>query len=963
MALVNDIKVRLYLNGAWRDVSSHVRYESGVTYRRGRMSEDATTPPSECTLVLDNGPSKGNGAYTVQNPLSPWYGYLQEFTPAELKLLNVVDTATTNAVSSWGSTDAHAKGAWDVLAWTNTGGVASDYNKTGGKATHLISVANSNRFSHLAGFSQRDLDMAITMSLSITDVTGGVIGSDFLLRAQSLGEYYAMRVLIQTDESVTIDIVDAFGTSLTSGPLTVPGLTHTSSQALRMRMQCEGQTVRAKIWPSTGVEPFTWHKTFIDEGFDATTENLRDAAGFVGIRSIVGAGNTNVPVTISFDDLEISTMIAAGEVSSWPQARDTTGRDQTVRIVIGGPKRRLITAKTIARSALYNQFMVNALGGYLPTPVAYFPLEDGAQTATDKILEAMRGYSSMKFLPSNLSAEVSKVTWANEHSRPGAKQAPSLTGGGHLIVDLSPVPQRDWWGATWQVKFNYSDGHISILGAMSNPDTPIYMTFDIAPETTQLEMRIDGGGLTVPSALVYDFGTKEDVEQWHTMQLEVLQNGADVQFFLSIDGAFADGYTQAGYTMTSLQTVQLSSMTDASGDTSFSHLVVYGADIANLSIADVHLAARGNPGELPVFRVRRIAGEYGHTAQWIGEGGIFGTPSGASPAVGDGRPMGAQRVVNVTDLLNDCEKVDGGILYEQRSVAAFQFRTLRSMYCKSSWLTLSQSSGHLSSPLPAVPDDKLLTNRYTATRADGGEYVITVDSGPTSTLPPDEGGIGLMERGDTFNLESETHLPDVANWQVARGQVRQERYPSIKVELHRPDVYNEAGLIALLRDLDVGDQITLADLDSSYIYEDRDVSVIGISGVLDQIRHDMTLVSMPAELLRVWTLGSTTATASEFARLDSDYTTIDEDLTTTETDVTIEVETGRAFWVNSVSHPDNFPFNVICGGEVMTVTAGTAPAGQNQTWTVTRNVNNLPGGKAHSAGAKISLHRPNYLGL
>lgn len=970
MSLANDIRTRLYLNGAWRDVSDHVRAESGVSYRRGRGDSDNVTPPSECSLVLDNGATKGNGAYIEQNPLSPWYGYLQRFTPAEVKLRTVVDTATTAAASSWGSTDAHVAdgvttSAWDVLAWTNTGGVAGDYNKASGKATHLIQAANSNRFSHLADFSARDLDMAITMSLAITNITGGVIGSDFLLRAQSLGEYYAMRVLIQTDESITLDIVDAFGTSLGLGPLVVPGLTHSSAQALRMRMQCEGQTVRAKIWAASGDEPFAWHKTFTDEGLTATTLNLRDAAGFVGIRSIVGSGNTNVPVTISFDDLEISTMLATGEVSSWPQSRDVTGGDQTTRIVIGGPKRRLTVAKTLSRSALYSQIKINALGGYLPTPQAYFPMEDGAQTATDKILEASGGSATMRFVASSVSSEVSKVEWGADSSRPGSKQSATLTGGGHLVVELSPPVNAGWFGATWQVKFNYSDGHVTVLGTTAAPDAPIYFTFDIAPETTQLEMRIDGGGLTVPGAMVHDFGTKEDVEQWHTIQLEVFQDGADVAFFLFVDGEFTDGYTEFGFTMRPLQTVQLSSMVDAGGDTIFGHLAVYAADIANVDTAEVHHAGQGNPGELPVFRAKRIAQEYGYEFDWIGYGGVTGTPDLAlgDPAVGDGRPLGAQRVGNVIDLLGDAEKVDHGLLYEQRSTSAIQFRTYRSMYSRSSWVTLDMSAGQLSPPLVPVPDDQGLTNRFTARRTDGGEYVHALDSGPMSTLPPDQGGIGLMERGDNFNVQDETHLPDIASLHVARGTIRQERYPSVKVELHRPDVYGTAGMLAKLRDLDIGDQVTLTGMARNRVYDDRDVLVVGLNGRVDQLTHTLTLVTSHAELLRVWTPGATTATATEFARADSEYTTIDEDLTSSETDVTIEVEATRAFWVNSTDHPDAFPFNVICGGEVMTVTAGTAPAGQNQTWTVTRNINNLPGGKTHSAGAKISLHRPNYMGL
>jgi len=316
---------------------------------------------------------------------------------------------------------------------------------------------------------------------------------------------------------------------------------------------------------------------------------------------------------------------------------------------------------------------------------------------------------------------------------------------------------------------------------------------------------------------------------------------------------------------------------------------------------------------------------------------------------------------DLLDLFNDAEKVDGGLLYEQRSLNAFQFRTLRSMYARSSWLTLNIATDKHVTTLEPVSDKRDICNRFTAQRADGGEYVYSLDSGSMSTLAPNEGGIGVVDRSDTFALESDADLPDIARYRVARGTIDQERYPVITVEMHRSAVLNTSGLIAKLNDLDIGDQVTLSGLTGRRIYDDRDVLVLGINGQLDQLTHTKTLNTMPAELTRVLVLGSTVAASAESSRLDSDFTTLAEDLTTTETDVTILIATGKAFWVDSVSHSNRFPFDVICGGERMTVTAGTAPAGQNQTWTVTRSVNGVV--KTHSTGAKISLFRPNYLGL
>jgi len=65
-------------------------------------------------------------------------------------------------------------------------------------------------------------------------------------------------------------------------------------------------------------------------------------------------------------------------------------------------------------------------------------------------------------------------------------------------------------------------------------------------------------------------------------------------------------------------------------------------------------------------------------------------------------------------------------------------------------------------------------------------------------------------------------------------------------------------------------------------------------------------------------------------------------------------------WVDSAAFPDSFPFDVMVGGERMTVTAidGT---GTTQTFTVTRGVNGVE--RDHPAGEPVTLAEPTYLAL
>jgi hypothetical protein len=91
-----------------------------------------------------------------------------------------------------------------------------------------------------------------------------------------------------------------------------------------------------------------------------------------------------------------------------------------------------------------------------------------------------------------------------------------------------------------------------------------------------------------------------------------------------------------------------------------------------------------------------------------------------------------------------------------------------------------------------------------------------------------------------------------------------------------------------------------------------------------------------------FTLGDDT-----FGRLVSDTTVTSAALDTTETEVGYTGDT----WVTTADNPDAFPFDILIGGEQMTVTAATS-----STLTVTRSVNGVV--KSHDTGAAISPYRP-----
>ncbi|MFD7990731.1 hypothetical protein [Streptomyces mexicanus] len=94
-------------------------------------------------------------------------------------------------------------------------------------------------------------------------------------------------------------------------------------------------------------------------------------------------------------------------------------------------------------------------------------------------------------------------------------------------------------------------------------------------------------------------------------------------------------------------------------------------------------------------------------------------------------------------------------------------------------------------------------------------------------------------------------------------------------------------------------------------------------------------------------------------RIDTDSTILDADAGATDTTLQIGVAAGTP-WITTAEDPAAFPFDVLVGGERMTVTAITG-ATSLQTFTVTRAVNGVT--KSHTAGTAVQLAEPAVIAL
>lgn len=191
------------------------------------------------------------------------------------------------AAGSWG-TSGNGE-VWDI------GGTASDFSVTGGYGAVTITTVNSTRNALLTSPSA-DIDLYV-------DVTTGAVptGASFIagpiVRANENVDFYMCRLEYTTSGSIIATLrvrLNNIETELDSYTLPV---THTAGTFVRIRMQVEGSSIRARVWPLTTSEPADWHMEATDTTVTATNR--------VGIRCYATTGNTNATKQIRFDNFKV----------------------------------------------------------------------------------------------------------------------------------------------------------------------------------------------------------------------------------------------------------------------------------------------------------------------------------------------------------------------------------------------------------------------------------------------------------------------------------------------------------------------------------------------------------------------------------------------------------------------------------------------------------------------------------
>lgn len=907
-----QMRAEMFLTDRWVDVSDDVRYSRGFTISQGSASQDRTVPPSALSAALDNRSEN----YSRRNPLSANYGKLGTNTPFRLSAGITADAFARSVSGGWGS--SNFGDSWSSF---QSSGTTADFAVSAGIATHTIATASNSRGSYMAAQTHRNVRVSVECSLTFTNVTGANLEpANLILRGLTTSSYLMLRVVITTAEAFTLELRDSSGVLYGSGPVTVPGVTHAADQWFKVVLEAEGGTARAKLWivnstvDGSDGEPLNWH---LEAAIPAP------ARGFVGVRSGVASGNTNVPVTFRYRNFEVRSSRFIGESAVMSPKWDLSEKDRYVNLDVAGILRRLGQGSPVLKSTLRRGIPT------LPNLIQYWPMEDGSDSGSlasaiegapemtidaDYDLAAYSGFASSEAVPT-LGAAIFRGS-VPSYTSTGAVQT-------RWIMHMPDVVYPD-------------DTHIHRVWLSGG--TMDY--FDVRAGAGAGSMKIVGisGGVEVLNSTVgFDL---RDINC--RFSLELRQVGSDIEYGMwayEVGAGAAGGATGtlAGEELGIASRVDFSLLGDLQG-MAIGHATV---ETAVTSVFDLSSQLNAYNGETATARMGRLCFEEGVQLTITGE---FDTDA----------LMGPQLPDTLLNLLKQCADVEQGILHESRSRLALRYRTRLSMINQSAAVTIDRSLGQLSDPFDPKDDDRLTLNDVTARRFNGSSFRAQQFTGPLSVADPPSGA-GRVDAAPEFNAYWDIQLPHLASWLLALGTVDDYRYPAVAADMAAPGVAKDQQLVYDLLSLEVGDLLVLKGLAPLGIFDDVRQICRGYNEAMFSHRHKITANTFPAQPYSALILDDAT-----LGRMDSDSSSLASGFSETAMSFSVATTDPQDLWTTDAAE---FPLDVMIGGERIRISA-IAGAASPQTFTVAasgRGINGVrpvgatTGGKAHVAGEAVHI--------
>ena len=918
-------RVELFYDGAWSDHTGRVYVRDPIQIRRGRGDEQGEPTPGAASLTFSNLDSSDveDYRYNPRDPRSDLYGLIGRNTPIRISngpAAALEDDFTRTVSDAWTGGD---------FTWNNSGGtVPDDYDVNGTHGVHTHPSANVLHYSTSDTGSTNHRVRAV-VKLSAGTVTGANASAWVLGRFADTSNYYAALVSMTTSGTVSIGIYKRVAGTLTA--LVAPdvilagfgGLFDTLPLAVELLV--EGSTLRAKVWaftieaePPSTVAPAAWNATATDTDLTAGT-----SAGVADRRE---TGNTNANLEFQYDSFLAvgGTIRFIGEVTSWRPRRALVG-DAWTEVGASGVLHRLSQGATPLRSAAFREVDRHTALGV----IAYWPCED--EQGAGSLAAGIPGVAPMRIVGGT-------PTLGSARQFPGS--AP--------VIDMGAAPTPVLHGrcpastATGTIKFRIfasfpaaglgSDQILADVYALGGSVRLWRLRYEVAGGGSLALLAYDATFTQVADSGASAFGLNGDT--W-MLGFEVTAAGADVDWELAGHILNADG-TQTGLASSGTFTTQTVGRPDEvyigpnSGlvDVALGHIIT-GNDSA--TVDGLENAFTGWIKETVAARLARLCAENDIAFTLVG-------------TAADTMPAGPQPVDTLLSQFAECERSDGGFLFETRIERGVTYRTRTSLYGQTPALTLDFGGAQIAPPIEPNIDDQQVRNDITVQNRDGTSARAVQEAGPLNVQKPndDSDGVGVYANQHNVNVNGEALLAQIATWRRHLGTEETTRYPSVTVDLDAAP-----SLAPVVDVLDIGDVAAIDNLEADQVTQ----LVPGYSEVIGSHRRLWTAYCVPAAPYNVATLDD-----DVLGRLDTEDSELGTGIDDNDTSLSVVTNSGP-LWTTTAGH---MPFDIRIGGEVMTVTA-ISGASSPQTFTVTRSVNGVV--KSHAAGAPVNVADPVVLAL
>ena len=649
--------------------------------------------------------------------------------------------------------------------------------------------------------------------------------------------------------------------------------------------------------------------------------------------------NTQVRVTVE------GSLRFWGEISEWPPSWDMSTRDAWVQI----------TANGILRRAGQGRVEVAGFKSFLLTtsPVTYWPCDDGSES--DRAHPAAGTYQG-----STIHREIGNAVFSMSAGTLASYLPPTLrindtlpaAGYDRLIgycrgsdstpdalamdllwrVDTEVIPT----GTLSAYPAGYLHFHLYTNGTGGGDDWDLLFRHDGTNDDITLQITDTSGTTSLGNTAAL---TAVQDTELHHLRLKLVQNGANVDYTLYVDGTSVLSGTHNTHTLVACDAVTIEydrTSNTLDGLLNIGHVIVW-ENAANIpDITTTAGLAQGFIGEAAGRRFERLAGELDLPFVSIGD-------------LDDTIPMGLQYTDDPMTQFTEIETTDGGMIYEPRDSLANGYRTRASLYNQSATLTLVMTSKQIAAPLEPTDDDRYLRNDILVQRREGASYQAVKLTGPLSVQSPPN-GVGRYKDEVEVNCETDDLLPSLGGWFLLLGTVDKPRYPQVVVERAAPGIVASPTTSAAAMSIDVGDRLVITSTDALNIYDDISLIVIGYAEIIDTDSHRFTYTCVPEAPFEVMELDGVNSWLDP-----GTASTLSSSATSGAT--SISVATTGFLWSTSGS---DYPEGIMVAGEEMTVTA-VSGASSPQTFTVTRSVNGVV--KAQASGAQVDLKRPGVIGL